>query len=78
MLQAMVQANNYPPEFLREVDKDNWDMADPVGLVSEGFCQHSAVWVLQWLSMGSSFTPNIHVMLKEDVVRMKAAMDLLF
>ncbi|GAU32811.1 hypothetical protein TSUD_152600 [Trifolium subterraneum] len=77
VITKMLQANNYPPEFLREVDKDNWDMADPVGLVSEGFCQHSAVWVLQWLSMGSSFTPNIHVMLKEDVVRMKAAMDLL-
>ncbi|GAU22573.1 hypothetical protein TSUD_93410 [Trifolium subterraneum] len=79
MVQTMVETNYFPPEFLCEVHQtiDIWDTAEPVGLVSEGFCQHSAVWVLQWLAMGSSFTPNIHVMLKEDVVRMKAAMDLL-
>ncbi|WJX50248.1 hypothetical protein P8452_36578 [Trifolium repens] len=79
MVQTMVHTHYFPPEFLCEVHQhiDNWDMSEPVGLVSEGFCQHSAVWILQWLSMGSSFTPNIHVMLKEDVVRMKAAMDLL-
>ncbi|CAK8569876.1 unnamed protein product [Lathyrus sativus] len=78
MVQIMVQTNYFPPNFLFEAQHlDNWDMAEPVGFVSEGFCQHSAAWVLQWLAMGSSFTPNLHVMQMNDVVRMKVAIDLL-
>ncbi|KAK2373059.1 hypothetical protein QL285_074121 [Trifolium repens] len=53
MWQAIAQmskSSDFPSNFLAEnFNNDMWTVSDPIGHLGIGFCQHTAVYVLDWM-----------------------------
>lgn len=74
----IMKSDHYPPNFLQtEYINGEWDTSDPIGMVTNDYCQHSGVWVLGWMGMEDMFQPNTTGLVHEDVIRMRVAMEII-
>ncbi|XP_045799134.1 uncharacterized protein LOC123893243 [Trifolium pratense] len=74
----MSQSPNFPANFLADkFNEDMWTVSDPFGHLGIGFCQHTAVYVLDWMDSEKPMHTNASFGHKEEVKRMSLAMKLL-
>ncbi|KAJ1397388.1 hypothetical protein SESBI_31821 [Sesbania bispinosa] len=77
MLSNMVGSNPYPAGiFSPYYELESWDIIAPNGLPKITQGQVSAIWVLDWMSMGDAFTVNVSPEMTERTVKMRIALDL--
>ncbi|KAK2373057.1 hypothetical protein QL285_074121 [Trifolium repens] len=62
MWQAIAQmskSSDFPSNFLAEnFNNDMWTVSDPIGHLGIGFCQHTAVYVLDWMDSENRLCNN--------------------
>ncbi|KAJ1400732.1 Ulp1 protease family, C-terminal catalytic domain [Sesbania bispinosa] len=56
---------------------DMWDVKGITPPIEGSHGNDSALWVLQWMAMDFAFQPNVHGLMKENLVRIKTTMTLL-
>ncbi|WJX61096.1 hypothetical protein P8452_46225 [Trifolium repens] len=78
MWQAIAQmskSSDFPSNFLAEnFNNDMWTVSDPIGHLGIGFCQHTAVYVLDWMDSENRLCNNDSFGV---IIRMRFAMKLL-
>ncbi|KAK2355591.1 hypothetical protein QL285_092991 [Trifolium repens] len=78
VITQMSMSPKFPTGFVAETLNDSgWTIADPVGHLGAGFCQHSAVYVMDWFDKDFPFGRGDYGGVKEDVVRMRLTMKLI-
>ncbi|PNY09044.1 hypothetical protein L195_g005589 [Trifolium pratense] len=79
VITEMSQSPSFPAPFITQTMTDNrWYIVDPNGNLGTGFCQHSAVYVMDW--MDKEFPLKSDDVLgekNEDVLRMRIALNLI-
>ncbi|WJX93145.1 hypothetical protein P8452_74708 [Trifolium repens] len=74
----MSKSPHFPAKFLAEnFNDDMWTVSDPIGHLGIGFCQHTAVYVLDWMDSENPLHNNGSFGHTEEVIRMRLAMNLL-
>ncbi|CAJ2664159.1 hypothetical protein L195_g019455 [Trifolium pratense] len=74
----MAQSPTFPAHFVAETLNDSsWTIADPIGHLGAGFCQHSGVYVLDWMDKDFPFKSSDFGGVKEDDLRMNLTMKLI-
>ncbi|KAK2409346.1 ubiquitin-specific protease ESD4 [Trifolium repens] len=78
-LQKMVSSSFYGTTFLgRSIEFNEWPIEEAHDIPNCGHSNNAAVWVIDWLDMDQTFTPNIQGELKENMIRVKTAANLVF
>ncbi|MCI05261.1 Ulp1 protease family carboxy-terminal domain protein [Trifolium medium] len=73
----MVSSGIYGTTFLgRFVEIGEWPIEEAHGIPNCGHSNNAAVWVIDWIDMDQCFTPNLQGELKENIVRVKTAANL--
>ncbi|WJX51926.1 hypothetical protein P8452_38082 [Trifolium repens] len=76
-LECMVSAALYGTTFLgRSTEFNEWPIEEAHGIPNCGHSNNAAVWVIDWMDMDQCFTPNIQGELKENMIRVKTASNL--
>ncbi|KAK2353508.1 ubiquitin-specific protease ESD4 [Trifolium repens] len=76
-LERMVSAALYGTTFLgRSTEFNEWPIEEAHGIPNCGHSNNADVWVIDWMDMDQCFTPNIQGELKENMIRVKTASNL--
>ncbi|KAJ1431886.1 hypothetical protein SESBI_06860 [Sesbania bispinosa] len=77
VISEMVHCTPYPASYYSPYyEMELWDISQPQQLPTSTNDDNSAIWVLDWMTMGDAFTANISPNLNENLVRMRIALDL--
>ncbi|KAJ1418114.1 Ulp1 protease family, C-terminal catalytic domain [Sesbania bispinosa] len=77
VISEMVHCTPYPASYYSPYyEMELWDISQPQQLPTSTNGDNSAIWVLDWMTMGDAFTANISPNLNENLVRMRIALDL--
>lgn len=78
IIQKMVASKQYGNTFLgRAVEFGEWPIEEARGIPNVGRSDNAAIWLMDWIDMDCTFTPNLHGELHENIVRVKTAAYLL-
>ncbi|GAU39406.1 hypothetical protein TSUD_323540 [Trifolium subterraneum] len=78
VITQMAQSPTFPAHFVAETLNDSsWTIADPIGYLGAGFCQHSGVYMLDWMDKDFPFKSSDFGGVKEDDLRMNLTMELI-
>ncbi|WJX19622.1 hypothetical protein P8452_09285 [Trifolium repens] len=74
----MSKSPDFLAKFLAEnFNDDMWTVSDPIGHLGIGFCQHTVVYVLDWMDSENPLRNNGSFGHIKEVIRMRLAMNLL-